>query len=135
MVNVFSPFRLPIVADLDMVLQMGLKSMLKRKKTRRLNSGDSEPVKWTQGNKPSGVFTRGDLSSPDPQAKYLGLYLFANTSGCSRIASDCPSDTIHLNIVLHTGRWSLGDWMTLCTTPQISFHSPAMGETRGMTAV
>lgn len=73
MVNVVAPFRLPTVANLDMVSQTGLKSRLKRKKMRRLNGGDSEPVKWTQGNNPSGVFTRGGLSSPNPQAKYLGF--------------------------------------------------------------
>jgi len=104
MVNVFAPFRLSTVANLDMVLQTGLKSRSKRKKTRRLNGGDSEPVKWTQGNNPSGVFMRGGVSSPKPQAKYLGLRLFANTFGCSHIVSDCQFDTVNLSIVLHTGR-------------------------------
>ena len=71
---------------------------------RCLNGGDSEPAKWTQGNKPSGVFTHGGLSSPNPQAKYHGLCLFANTFGCSHIASYCPSDTANLSIVLRAGR-------------------------------
>jgi len=54
MFNAFAPFRLLTVADLDMVLQMGLKSRLKREKMRRLNGDVSEPVKWTRGNNPSG---------------------------------------------------------------------------------
>ena len=63
------------------------------------------------------------------------LYLFANTFGCSRIASDCPSDTVHLSLVLHTGHWSLGVWMAFRITMQISFHGPVMGETHDLTAV
>ena len=106
-VHVFAPFRLPTVANLDVVLQTGLKSRLKRKKMRCLNGGDSKPVKWTQGNKPSGMFTRGGLSSPNSQAKYLGMCSFANTFGCSHIALYFPSDTVHLSIVLRAGRWSL----------------------------
>ena len=107
MVHVFSPFRLPTVANLNVVLQTGLKSRLKRKKMRRLNGGDSEPVKWAQGNEPSGMFTRGSLLIPNTHAKYLGLGSFANTFGCSHIASYCPSDTVNVSIVLRAGRWSL----------------------------
>ena len=71
MAGVFVPFRLPAVADLDMVLQTGPKSRLKREETRCLNGSDSEPVKWTQVNNPFSAFTRGGLSSPNLQPNAL----------------------------------------------------------------
>ena len=82
---------------------------------RCLNGGESGPVKWAQGNEPSGMFTRRSLLIPNPHAKYLGLCSFANTFGCSHIASYCLSDTVNLSIALRAGRWSLVTACLGCT--------------------
>ena len=127
MAGVFVPFRLPAVADLDMVLQTGPKSRLKREETRCLNGSDSEPVKWTQVNNPFSAFTRGGLSSPNLQPNALAcaclpIHLVAHIS--CQIA--------HLILSISVLSWKLvpGYLDDTLDNPTTLFYGPAIGETQ-----